>query len=127
MLREVVNVHQQDAPLRRRWFCVDYFDICVWESLESGRAIVGLQLCYDKAQHERVLSWRESTGYAHLGIDGGEPGPATNMSPIMVADGVLPLPDVLKKFDACAVGLDTRIRDFIREKLLKYGLEQNET
>ncbi len=127
MLREVVNVHQQDPQLRRRWFCDDYFDIFVWERMESNSAIVGFQLCYDKAQHERVLSWRETTGYTHLGIDSGEPGPATNMSPIMVADGVLPLSDVLKKFDAGAARLDSRIRDFIREKLLNYGLEQNET
>ena len=127
MLREVVNVHQLDPRLRRRWFCDDYFDIFVWERRESGSAIVGFQLCYDKAQHERVLSWRETTGYTHRGIDSGESGPVTNRSPIMVADGVLPYHAVLEKFDAGAESLDARIRDFIREKLLNYRLEQNET
>jgi len=45
----------------------------------------------------------------------------------MVMDGAMPLSAVLEKFDAHAVKLDARIRDFIREKLRNYGLEQHET
>ena len=128
MLREIVNVHQQDPRLRRRWFCDDYFDIFVWEQRDDAeRRIVELQICYDKTAHERVLRWREPADFAHHGIDGGDASSFKNMTPIMVADGALPLHAVLEKFDAGAVSLDARIRDFIREKLLNYGLTQQET
>jgi len=119
VLREIGNVHQQDPDTRRRWFCDDYFDIFVWE--KSDGAIVGFQLCYDKSVRERVLSWRESSGYAHHRIDSGEESPAINMTPIMVADGVLPLPVVLEKFDQHAAAIEPRIRQFIRQRLLDYG------
>ena len=121
MLREVVNVHQQDPRLRRRWFCDDYFDIFVWESLEPDNAIVGFQLCYDKTLCERVLSWRESTGYTHHGIDGGDALPGANRTPIMVMDGVMPLPAVLQKFDVSAARMEPRIRELIRARLWDYG------
>jgi hypothetical protein len=122
MLREVANVHQQAPHLRRRWFCDDYFDLFLWEKAACDRRIVvGFQLCYDKSRHERVLNWRESTGYTHHAIDSGDRFPGTPMTPIMVADGVLPLPAVLVKFDASAAGLESRLRDFIRERLLDYG------
>ncbi len=122
MLREVGNVHQQDPLLRRRWFCDDYFDIFVWEQPEPGGAITGFQLCYDKFQHERVLRWRESGGYTHHGIDSGDRMPGSHMTPVMVADGVLPLPKVLEKFDESAAPLEPRIREFIRGRLLDYGM-----
>jgi hypothetical protein len=119
MLREIGNVHQQDPQLRRRWFCDDYFDIFAWE--RPGGEIVELQLCYDRAVHERVLRWRETAGYAHHGIDSGEDSLFKNMTPIMVADGVFPLTEVLEKFDVCAACIEPRIRDFIRQRLLDYG------
>ncbi|MEQ1775063.1 MAG: hypothetical protein ABL891_14900 [Burkholderiales bacterium] len=118
MLREIGNVHQQDPALRRRWFCDDYFDIFVWE--KPGGAIVEIQLCYDRTLRERVLRWRDSAGFAHHGIDGGDQSLFKNMTPIMVADGVFPLTDVLERFDARATHIEPRIRDFIRERLLDY-------
>lgn len=119
MLREIGNVQQQDPHKRRRWFCDDYFDLFVWE--EPGGHIVGFQLCYDKSVRERVLKWDENAGYAHHRIDNGEPLPGMNMSPIMVADGMLPLPTVMDKFEASAVTLDPQVRNFIRQRLRNYG------
>jgi hypothetical protein len=121
MLREIGNVYQQDPHTKRRWFCDDYFDIFVWEK-PSGK-IIEIQLCYDRAVRERVLRWRDSIGFAHHGIDGGDASTFKNMTPIMVADGALQLPAVLEKFDACAAHIDPRIRDAIRERLLEYGAQ----
>ncbi len=125
MLREIGNVHQQDPQLRRRWFRDDYFDIFTWQNTD-GR-VVGFQLCYDLPAYERVLSWRESKGYSHHRVDGGEASPIKNRTPIMVADGVLPLPVVLEKFDARTAGIEPRIRDFIRERLLDYAVTLDKT
>ena len=119
MLREIVNVHQQDTRLRRRWFCDDYFDLFVWE--KPGGRIVEFQLCYDKSARERVLKWGADAGFAHHRIDSGEPLPGVNMSPIMVADGVMPLPAVMNKFEASTVSLDPRVRDFVFQRLRDYG------
>jgi hypothetical protein len=119
VLREIGNVHQQDPHTRRRWFCDGYFDLFVWE--EPGGRVVGFQLCYDTSARERVLSWRDSTGYAHHRIDSGDQSLFKNRSPIMVADGALPLPAVLEKFGTRAARIDPRVRDFIRERLLEYG------
>lgn len=121
MLREIANVHQQDVHTWRRWFCDDYFDLFVWQSAAPGGRIVGFQLCYDKPLYERVLSWRESGGYAHHRIDSGEALPVINRSPLMVADGAMPLSAVLQRFDASAACIEPRLRDFIRERLLDYG------
>jgi hypothetical protein len=121
MLREIANVHQQDVHTRRRWFCDDYFDLFVWQRAQPGGRIVAFQLCYDKPQYERVLSWRETGGYAHHRIDSGEALPEINRSPLMVADGAMPLPAVLERFDAGAAGIEPRLRDFIRQRLLDYG------
>lgn len=119
MLREIANVHQQDAGLRRRWFCDDYFDIFVWEDADG--AIVEFQLCYDRNRRERVLRWRRSTGFLHHAIDSGDASPLKKQSPIMVADGELPVASVVDKFDAAGAGIEPRIRVFLREQVLAYA------
>lgn len=119
MLREVMNVQQLDPAVIRRWFCDDYFDLFVWERPDGG--IVEFQLCYDKLVRERVLKWRAATGFAHHRIDSGEQTPDTNMTPIMVADGVMPLTAVLERFDAHAAEMDPPVRDFVRGRLVEYG------
>lgn len=119
MLREIVNVQQQDPGLRRRWFCDSYFDIFVWEN-PAGQ-IVEMQLCYDKAVRERVLRWHHAGGFSHHGIDSGDDSTFKNRTPIMVADGVLPFITVLEKFDARAANIEPRLRGFIRERLLAYA------
>ena len=121
MLREIVNVQQQDPHLRRRWFCDSYFDIFLWEN-PAGQ-IVEMQLCYDKAVRERVLRWRDAAGFSHHGIDSGDDSTFKNRTPIMVSDGVLPLMTVIGKFDARATNIEPRMRDFIRERLLAYGVD----
>jgi len=120
MLREVMNVQQLDPELSRRWFCDDYFDLFVWE--RPGGGIVEFQLCYDKPVRERVLKWRAASGFAHHRIDSGEQTPDINMTPIMVADGVMPLAAVLERFDTHAADMDPLVRDFVRGRLVEYGM-----
>lgn len=125
MLREMAQVRQTDAAVRRRWFRDDYFDIFTWQS--QGRmdgpdgGFVGFQLCYDLPGYERVLSWRLGKGYSHHRVDDGEASPIKNRTPIMVSDGLLPLPTVLEAFDQRAVTLESRLRAFLRQHLLNYG------
>jgi hypothetical protein len=119
MLREMARVRQNDPAVRRRWFRDDYFDIFTWENARG--CIVSFQLCYDLPTYERVLSWRHAGGYTHHRVADGERSPIKNMTPIMSPDGLLPLNTVLTEFDRRAVGLETDLRAFLRERLLEYG------
>ncbi len=125
MLREMAQVRQTDPAVQRRWFRDDYFDIFTWQSRDKldgpDCGYVGFQLCYDLPGYERVLSWRLGKGYSHHRVDGGEASPIKNRTPIMVLDGLLPLPTVLDAFDLRAVTLESRLRAFLRQHLLNYG------
>ena len=114
------GVRQADPAVRRRWFRDDYFDIFTWQNADGG--IVGFQLCYDLPTYERVLSWRDARGYAHHRIADGESSPIKNMTPIMTPDGLMPLATVLMEFDRRALELEPRLRTFLRERLLDYGV-----
>jgi hypothetical protein len=121
MLKEIDAVRQDDPDLRRRWFQDDYFDLFIWQSTES--AIVAFQLCYDIPSRERVLSWREASGFSHNRIDSGEATPRKNMSPILVADGILPVEAVLPKFVRRSRDIDRAVSRFIAGKLREYAGE----
>lgn len=119
MLTELDRVRQDSPGVQRRWFQDDYFDIFIWQAAD-GR-FSGFQLCYDLPVKERVLSWRESSGFAHHRIDGGESTPFKNMTPIMVADGELPLSDVRTELEKRTGTLEAGLRDFLLLKLQEYG------
>ncbi len=119
MLEEIAGVRQDNPELRRRWFHDDYFDLFIWQSPASS--IVAFQLCYDIHSHERVLSWRESSGFSHNRIDSGEARPEKNMTPILVADGALPLDDVLARFVRRSRTMERAVSHFIVSKLREYG------
>jgi hypothetical protein len=121
MLKEIDGVRQDDPTLRRRWFQDDYFDLFVWQSADA--AIVAFQLCYDIASRERVLSWRKASGFSHNRIDSGEATPKRNMSPILVADGILPVDEVLPRFVRHARDIDRAVGSFIAGRLREYAGE----
>ncbi len=119
MLCEIARVSQRDPPLRRRWFRDDYFDIFTWQTADGG--LTGFQVCYDLPNRERVFSWRIGSGYAHDRVDGGEASPIKNRTPILRADGELPLNTLLDEFDRRAGEIDANVRRFLRQHLLSYG------
>jgi len=119
MLREIRGVRQDEAAPERHWFQDDFFDLFVWTD-ESG-AVVAFHLCYDRSNHERVLAWNATAGFIHRRIDDGEQTPVKNMSPIMTADGRFEAGGVAAEFEQRSVGLDARVRDFIRGKIDEAG------
>lgn len=119
MLEEIADVRQDNPNLRRRWFKDDYFDLFVW--LAPDTRIVGFQLCYDISFRERVLSWHETSGFSHNRIDSGESSPLKNMTPILVADGRLPIGDVLPGFVKHSRDIELAIGEFVSNKLREYA------
>lgn len=116
MLKEEKRVRQiQDEP-RRRWFCDDYFDLIVW--FEPGEEIFGFQLCYDRERNPRALTWTRRQGYRHNGIDNGEyVTGTTQVTPILVADGLFDAPSIADRLAAAAGELPQTVAAFVLEKV----------
>ena len=119
MLREIVNVRQIEGEPRRRWFSDEHFDLVIWN--DEHREIVGFQLCYDKTNSERALTWRVESGFSHNAVDSGEQEPGRyKATPILLADGAFDPQNVAAKFLGQSGALDSKSCDFIYLKLLEY-------
>ncbi|MGH8676771.1 MAG: hypothetical protein ACREUQ_00265 [Burkholderiales bacterium] len=115
VLREIPGVRQDQAAVTRRWFQDDYFDLFVW--IGSADEPVSFQLCYNRLKTERVLGWSRESGYMHCGVDDGESLPIKNMTPIYVADGLLPVTRLESEFEQLSARVDARVRRFVLEKI----------
>ncbi|MGE5626111.1 MAG: hypothetical protein ACM3ZT_11255 [Bacillota bacterium] len=119
MLREIADVRQIDGEPLRRWFTDEHFDLVIW--VNERRDIVGFQLCYDKTNSERALTWRADSGFSHNAVDSGEkPAGRYKATPILAADGAFEPESVAAKFLGQSGVLDSRSCDFIYLKLLEY-------
>src|SRR5580698_9807360 len=118
MLREIVNVRQIVGEPGRRWFTDARLDLVIWN--DNGE-IIGFQLCYDKQQGERAVTWKADSGFRHNAVDAGEDRPGRyKATPILVADGSFDAQAVAADFLEQSGDLDPGSRDFIHMKLLEY-------
>jgi hypothetical protein len=118
MLVEIRNTRQIEGEGFRRWFTDEYFDLIVW--YDEGRVLLGFQLCYDKEDRERALTWTRAHGFQHSRIDAGEiPGHA-KMTPVIMTDGAFSRDTVAERFHAESGGIDAGIAGFVYETLKKY-------
>ena len=119
MLTEIEKTRQIPGEGIRRWFRDDELDLIVWYGDDGS--IEGFQLCYDKLQHERALTWRKTGSYQHHAIDAGEPaagGP--KMSPVLVADGVVDSKRIEKIFSERCEGVPANLASRISKIILSY-------
>ena len=116
-LTEIRDVRQIPTEGHRRWFTGGEFDLIVWY---EGGALTGFQLCYDKSQRERALTWRTSGSYGHTRIDDGEKMPGPKMTPILVQDGHFDKVKVGERFRVAAVGIDPEIADLVSRRIEEY-------
>ena len=112
---EIKNVRQERGPGRRRWFESDGFDLVVW--LDGVGALTGFQICYNFGRGEHALTWRPGVGFAHNAVDTGSAGPFSNLTPILVADAVVPWPEVIAQFAARSASLEPELREFVQVRL----------
>ena len=119
-LRELSDTRQVAGEPRRRWFNSPHLDLIVW--FDDADKPVGFQLCYDKLDNERALTWREGRGYDHMGVDDGETiTPAQHKeTPILVADGAFDCRRVKVKFEEASAEVPDSLRRFVLERLEKY-------
>ena len=118
MLAEIENARQIAGEDRRRWFVDDDLDLIVW--FDNRDVISGFQLCYDKLHHERALTWREGGSYQHHGVDDGEVAGGSNMTPILVADGLFDKHHISRVFEQKSTQTEPAIAAFVLEKLKNF-------
>lgn len=121
MLREIPQeyVRQINGEPKRRWFTDEYFDLYVWQDERDD--IIEFQLCYEKFQNERSLTWKKKSGYTHDRIDNGEDRPEKQKAtPILVGDGHFEHERIATIFKKESRELEDKISRFVYEKILKY-------
>ena len=118
MLTEIQNARQIAGEGRRRWFADTFFDLIVWYGQEADP--IGFQLCYDKQERERALTWTREHGFQHDRVDAGEVPGHAKMTPIIVADGAFDRDSIAGRFRRESLTIDPGIASFVLERLSSY-------
>lgn len=118
MLREILDVLQDDPSSVRRWFHDDYFDLY---TREKGGELVAFELCYGIHAYERALAWIQGRGFYHDGEPSGDfigaglrPGDPLEADPIIA------------RFKAAAGGLPETLRVALEARVREFALDNAE-
>ena len=115
MLKEIKKVRQIPGEPARRWFNCHEMDLVVWH--EAG-TLTGFQLCYDKSNHEKALSWKADTGLVHEKVDNGESGDGHyKATPILIKNGLFDLKKVRAAFEKNSELIDEDVKEFVFKNL----------
>ncbi len=104
MLREILDVLQDDPSSQRRWFHDDYFDLFVRQTADE---LAAFELCYGIHSSERALVWSAGRGYFHDG-------------------GPLEADPIVGRFDRASYGLPEVLRQALSARLREYILHKAE-
>ena len=119
MLLEKTPLSRTPDEPRRRWFSDPCFDLIVWLD-EQGRCL-GFQLCYDKAEDERCLTWHRTGGRSHRRVDDGEDRPGRRKAaPVLSADDDFNAADLAARFKRAGRALEPGLGDFVYRRILSW-------
>lgn len=115
MLREILDVTQDDPASTRRWFHDDDFDLF---TREAGGELAAFELCYGIRSGERALVWKRDKGYFHDG----------EASPDFIGAGVVnggpfEADPVIARFALAAGGLPRPLRVAVEARLREYAVQ----
>ena len=99
----------------RKWMSDDFFDLIVWYA--PDQSVHGFQLCYDKDEEEKAITWIRGKGLQHSLVDTGEVLPTENHSPVLVHGGAFPATRVRGEFLRRSVNLSPKLRRLVLSKL----------
>lgn len=120
MLYEIKNIKQHKNEGLRRWFTDGNFDLIIWYDV-NNKSIDGFQLCYDKSNYERALTWmKDKNIFFHNKIDDGEIPGTLKQTPILVEDGLFDKNKIAEKFKIESNEIDKKVANFVYKKILGY-------
>jgi hypothetical protein len=119
VLREILDVLQDDPSSQRRWFHDDYFDLFV---RETRGELAAFELCYGIDSNERALAWIRGRGYFHDGeTSGGE-----FIGARLASGDPLQADPIIARFEAAAGELPEALRLAMMARLREYALQNAE-
>lgn len=101
-MREILGLGDE-APLRRRWFHDEYFDLFVWQ--DALGALARFELCYGAGASERALVWLGGERLFHDGAPGAAPD----------------LQVLLQRFERAGGGLPAEVRREVLARIREYA------
>ena len=101
-MREILGVGDE-APLSRRWFHDEYFDLFVWQ--DARGALARFELCYGAGASERALVWLGGERLFHDGAPGAAPD----------------LQALLQRFEGAGGGLPADLRRAVLARIRDYA------
>ena len=119
MLREILDVMQDDPSSQRRWFHDDYFDLFV---RQTDGALSAFELCYGIQSNEQALAWIRGQGYFH---DGGTPGGEFIGAGLASGDPLIADP-IIARFERAAGELPEALRRELEAHLSEYAQQNAE-
>ncbi|MGB5079986.1 MAG: hypothetical protein WBO23_04495 [Burkholderiales bacterium] len=117
VLREILDVAQDDPSSQRRWFHDDYFDLFV---LQAAGELAAFQLCYGIDSNERALVWSRDGGFFH---DGGPSGSGEFIGAGIAPGDSLEADPIIARFEQAAGGLPEALRLALNARLREYALQ----
>ena len=121
MLKEVIEVRQNPGEDQRKMFQDEEFDLFIW--YKDQETISGFQLCYDKGQMEKALSWHEGGGFSHDQVQSGEEVYQVKRASSLKSIEGKKIPGVINQLKKAAGVLKVKDAEFIFMKLKEYQKE----
>jgi hypothetical protein len=119
LLKEIIGARQNDGERKRRWFNSTQMDLFVW--IGRAQRPVKFQLCYDKGNDEKALTWSKHGRYQHESVDAGETeGIRYKQSAILAAAGSVDAKSLAAIFTGASANLPNQIRDFVLDKIKRH-------
>lgn len=119
MLKELPPGRQPEGEPTRRWFFSHEQDLIIW--FDDDRRIRGFQLCYDKYDAERAVTWRREGGFEHSVVDDGERGGLDFQTPFLHPDGRCDVERILADFAELSAEVPADIAAFVVERLQEFA------
>lgn len=120
MLREILDVLQDDPSSQRRWFHDAYFDLFL---RQAGGDVAAFELCYGVHSSERALVWSRGHGYFH---DGDMSGSGDIIGARLAPGDPLDADPIIARFERVAGGLPEVLRLALRTRLHEYAQRKAE-
>jgi hypothetical protein len=119
VLREILDVLQDDPSSQRRWFHDDYFDLFV---RQTGGELAAFELCYGISFNEQALVWTRGQGYFHDGNTSSGEFIGARLAP----GDPLEADPIIARFELAAGGLPEALRLELEAHLCEYALQNAE-